>query len=193
MMKDWNRSNGGVGPSGIAVSESLGWHHQMSTSAPVTGSDGPATYMLALLCLSSVPWTSFSSLARKKGCKGKISSRWRVCRLNSWGLLENRIQVTMPKNVCSCTVNQLQTEEVQKKALEWASYVPPALAHVEIFHPEAFEHVLPREANIFSLYTAVHSVCPVICPFLAVPDLSQIQIWGSRHSTWSNHWLSLSN
>ena len=62
-----------------------------------------------------------------------------------------------------------------------------AFVHVEISHPEALEHVLPREANIFSLYTAVPSVCPVICPFPVVPDLSQIQTCGSRHSTWSNH------
>lgn len=64
--------------------------------------------------------------------------------------------------------------------------------HVEISHPEAFECVLPTETNNFSLYTTVPPVCPVICPFPIVTDLSQIQTCYFRHSAWSNHRLSSS-
>lgn len=49
-----------------------------------------------------------------------------------------------------------------------------AFVHVEISHPEELRHVLPRAANIFSLCTALPSICPVISPFFVVADLSQL-------------------
>lgn len=70
-----------------------------------------------------------------------------------------------------------------------------AFVHVEISHPVALECILPREANIFSFFYTAQFLLSVLwfVPFSVVPDLSQTQTRSSRHSTWSNHCLSLSS
>lgn len=79
-------------------------------------SDGPTTHM-PLLCFFSVLWLCFSSVARRRGCRGKSGSKQRACRLYSWRVPEDRMKVSMPRNACLCTANQLQTEGVQKRQL----------------------------------------------------------------------------
>lgn len=101
MVKSLHRSDDGAAPSRSAVPKGLKWQKQVITSTPIASSDGPATHMLALLCVSSVPWLCSSSLARRTGCTGKTSSSQRACRLHSWWAQEKRIQVPVPRNGCS--------------------------------------------------------------------------------------------
>jgi len=92
----------------------------------------PLTCQLpALLCFSSVPRLCFSSLARKRGCKGKTSSRQRACRLHPSGVPEKRVQVTVPRNGCPCTANQSQTEEAQQRQWLGWNQDPPGQGPVQ--------------------------------------------------------------
>lgn len=115
MVKDWNGNNEVRVLSSTAVAQSLRQDsHQASTSGPVMRSDGPTTHM-PLLCFCSVPWLCFSSVARRRGCKEKSGrkSMQAVLLKGAW----RQDECSMPRNACLCTVNELQTEEVQKRQL----------------------------------------------------------------------------
>lgn len=114
MVEDWNGNNEVRVLPSTAVAQSLRQDsHQASTSGPVMRRDGPTTHM-PLLCFCLVPWLCFSLLPGGEAVRESLAESMQALLLKGAGRQD---ECSMPRNACLCTVNELQTEEVQKRQL----------------------------------------------------------------------------